>query len=146
MKIHLRYLLPLLFSVAGQVPAQTERASLLCNATVLKSTANNIGKLSLTDVKIFLSTFDESCKNNAEYSEWSNELLFATLKTQPDLLLEAIANLHKSRMELILANLGAPIHDGIDLSALQIVVQNAQGLTSVKNLILLALKRAKQRD
>src|SRR5688572_5499786 len=61
-----------------------------CDGSVLLSTSKKIGKLTQNEITDFLLTFGQECRNNAEYSEWSNELLFKTLDNQTELTLKTI--------------------------------------------------------
>src|SRR5687768_7465593 len=50
-----------------------------CDIAVLGQIDRNIENLKEKEIKDFLLTFDTSCNNNVEYSEFSNELLFKIL-------------------------------------------------------------------
>ena len=57
-------------------------------------------------------TFGKECRNNVEYSEWSNELLFSVLDNQPELMLKTIEKGEKRfDMNEILEDLSTPSGD-----------------------------------
>ncbi len=51
-----------------------------CNIDYLVSLKKTIDNASYDTIKDFLFTFDDSCSNNVEYSQFSNELLFEVLE------------------------------------------------------------------
>ena len=61
-----------------------------CDSIILKTTSDSLDQLSPTLVLNFLSTFNQSCVNNAEFSEWSNELLFTLLNQNTEMVLLVI--------------------------------------------------------
>ena len=79
---------------------------------MLRSTSEKVGRLSQKEITDFLLTFGEECRNNAEYSEWSNELLFSILDKQTELIIKTIEKEEK-RIEIneILDDLSSPILD-----------------------------------
>lgn len=81
-----------------------------CSGTVLLSTNGKVGKLTKKDVTDFLLTFGEECRNNIEYQEWSNELLFKALTHQTELVLKTIES-EENRIELdeILEVISSPL-------------------------------------
>src|SRR5262245_39992446 len=90
-----------------------------CDMTNFLDISKNLGHLSHQQVSDFLLTFGEECKNNVEYSEWSNELLFELLDKQTEMTVKTIAH-ERKRIELaaILDNLQAPIHDKIEVKTI----------------------------
>ncbi len=56
-------------SLPDQEPTQ-------CNIKILLEVSEKMDSLSIYDIDAFLKTFSKKCRNNVEYSEWSNELLF----------------------------------------------------------------------
>ena len=51
-----------------------------CDIEKVKIVNDHLDSLTFQIVKDFLCTFDKSCINNAEYSEWSNETLFLVIE------------------------------------------------------------------
>jgi len=86
-----------------------------CNSVYLKSLFDNIENPSDKDIENFLLTFDESCKSKVEYLEFSNELLFDILYRYPNRVIIILSKNKNINQNLILKELEAPIHDGIDI-------------------------------
>ena len=83
-----------------------------CDTAILVQTSEKIGKLSQEEIIAFLSTFGEDCKNNIEFSEWSNELLFTIMNTQTNLTLTTIEKFeNKIELDVILEDLNSPLSD-----------------------------------
>lgn len=92
-------------TVSGQ---QTKK----CDETNFHSISERIGKLTQKEIADFLVTFGQECRNNVEYSEWSNELLFKILDKQTDLTVKTIEKEEKRlEMEAILEDLSSPLLD-----------------------------------
>lgn len=86
-----------------------------CSTAILLETEKNLGKLDIVLVANFLATFHESCKNNVEYSEWSNELLFLVISKKPDRVLELLSKNSSLSRDYILNELANPTHEQRDL-------------------------------
>jgi hypothetical protein len=83
-----------------------------CDGKVLSSTSDKLGKLSQKEIADFLLTFGAECRDNAEFSEWSNELLFDILGGQTELTLRTIEKEVKNiQLKIILDDLEEPIVD-----------------------------------
>jgi len=93
-----------------------------CSSEILLRTHENLEKLDLKTVAEFLATFSDSCRSNAEYSEWSNELLFEVLGRQPDRVIEILHKNSSLHRELIVEELSNPILDP-DLDGLVLLVR-----------------------
>src|SRR5688572_23864225 len=98
-------------TVSGQVKK--------CDGTILLSTSEKIGKLNAKEIVDFLLTFGQVCRDNAEYSEWSNELLFKLLDNQTELALKTMEKEEKRlEMATILDDLSEPIGDASNIKNL----------------------------
>ena len=86
-----------------------------CSTNILSKTEKNINNLDLVLVADFLATFHKSCKNNAEYSEWSNRLLFKVISKRPDNFLELLSKNSSLSRDLIVDELKNPIFTQINL-------------------------------
>jgi hypothetical protein len=114
-----------------------------CDGTVLLSTSEKIGRLTQTEITDFLLTFGEECRNNAEYSEWSNELLFSILEKQTDLTVKTIEKEEKRlEIEAILDDLSEPIHDLTNIKNLIANVDKVKINKQLKDKIIERLKTA----
>jgi hypothetical protein len=120
----------------GQVIEKCDRATLL-------STSNKIGQLTQKQIEDFLLTFGKECRNNVEYSEWSNELLFSLLDKQTELTLKTIEKEeNKIEKDEILIDLSEPIHDTVVLKNLISKIDKVKINGRLKKEILERLKTA----
>ena len=63
-----------------------------CDLTIVLETSNKINNLSEDLILRFLQTFGKECKNNVEFSEFSNEVLFKVIQGYPELFYKIIKN------------------------------------------------------
>lgn len=83
-----------------------------CDGKILSLISHKMGKLTQKEITDFLLTFGPECRDNAEYSEWSNELLFDVLSMQTELTLRTIEKEEKNiQLKTILEDLEEPIVD-----------------------------------
>lgn len=114
-----------------------------CDRTILLGTSKKIGQLTQNEVENFLSTFGYECKDNAEFSEWSNELLFEVLDRQTEVTIKTMEKVEsKIEIDVILAELSAPVNDGINLKILISKVEKIKINDQLKKEILARLKIA----
>ena len=121
---------------------QTNFDTLRCNRNALLEFYNNLDSLSYQTADKFLLTFDESCVNNAEYSEWSNELLYKFLENNPSMLIEILLKEKPFKRNYIYKNLTQPIHDGVDLKMIYSRVEKVNMNNEVTMNILKNIKTA----
>jgi len=88
-------------------------------------------------------TFDTSCKNNVEYSEWSNELLFKVLEKSPTLLFE-VMSAGQVNTDLILNEIKSPLLE-INLQKLYDKVKVAAGVVAIRTDFLNAIITASEK-
>ncbi|MDF9801427.1 hypothetical protein OKW21_006736 [Catalinimonas alkaloidigena] len=114
-----------------------------CNIKNLVTVNQHLEKLSETDIQLLLCTFDESCKNNSEFSSFSNEMLFEVLSRNPELVIKELSvNKGKYDLNLITSELEKPIHDGFDLEVIVEKVKALHQADEIKSLILSSLEKA----
>jgi hypothetical protein len=102
-----------------------------------------IGQLTQSDILDFLLTFDKECRNNVEYSEVSNELLFTILDKQTELILLTLKKYEKSiSSDLIIEELTTPINDSFDLKQLIKKVAKTSADNDLKRKVIDNLKIA----
>ena len=106
-------------------------------------TKNKVGQLTKEDIKDFLMTFGKECRNNAEFSEFSNEVLFLVLDKQIELTLRTIEK-EENQIELdqILEDLSSPISDMIVVKTLIPRVEKVKINNNLKKLIIERLRIA----
>jgi hypothetical protein len=114
-----------------------------CNEAVVLFTQNKMGQLSQQEIGNFLLTFGQECRNNVEYSEFSNEVLFDLLDKQTDLLLRTIKKQeNKIELNVILEDLGTPINDRNDIKIILTKVEKVKISMELKDRIVERLKSA----
>jgi hypothetical protein len=114
-----------------------------CDTAVLLMTSEKVGKLKQNEIRDFLLTFGKECRNNAEFSEWSNELLFSVLDKQTELTLATIEKEEKQiEIDEILTDLGSPINDMIDVKKLIPKVEKVKFNGRLKKNMIEKLKTA----
>jgi hypothetical protein len=110
---------------------------------VLVPVAENLGKVKQEEIRDFLMTFGEKCKNNVEFSEWSNELLFDLLDRQTELTVRTIEK-EENRIEksAILNVLSSPLLDRVNVKQLREKIERLSIKRILKQEITEALKKA----
>ena len=90
-----------------------------CRTEHLLAIHQNIDNLDGNLVLNFLSTFSVICEANVEFGQWSNELLFKILSTNPELTLEVLSNnLNQLDTGSIYKELESPLHDLIPIDSI----------------------------
>jgi len=114
-----------------------------CDVFVVLATKNKAGQLTQKDVTDFLMTFSKECQNNAEFSEFSNEVLFLIFDKQTDLVLKTIVKTEsKLEIDKILVELSSPINDMINVKDLLTKVDQVKIESGLKKKIIDNLKIA----
>jgi hypothetical protein len=92
-------------------PISLAEEGIPCTA-ICKNVSENIKKVDLKTIKVFLEKFsDPNCKNNVEYGEWSNELIFILIEHHPNKFFHALFNLPKDKMHSVIDEINCPIMD-----------------------------------
>ena len=114
-----------------------------CDGNILLITSRKVGKLDQYEIRHFLLTFGEECRDNAEYSEWSNELLFSLLDKQTELTLRTIEKDEKKiAIDEILEDLNSPVNDLVNVRSLILKVDQVAINERLKKQIIENLKKA----
>ncbi len=82
-----------------------------CDSKTLLYVSENLDSLTEEGIIKFLNTFSEECRNNAEFSEWSNELLFDVMMSDVDLYMKAWLTRGLENIDLIMEEIKYPIVD-----------------------------------
>jgi hypothetical protein len=91
----------------------------------------------------FLRTFGPECKNNVEFSEFSNETLFNAIQNEPGPFCKILENdQNLVDLETILAELKSPLHDLIDLELTIIEIADTKASATLKSQLILAINSA----
>lgn len=118
-----------------------------CDVDLLGRIEVNVQGLTKKEIKDFLYTFDPSCASNAEYSEFSNELLFEVLYEQTSVVIKLLES-EKSKIDIdtILNDLSAPINDALDVDLVLARVIRTKDNGTMKTLIIQRLKDAQAKS
>lgn len=125
--------------------SDSSNVELWCSSKILGQTAESIEKLRPIHVADFLATFHKNCKNNVEYSQYSNELLFEIANRNPNMLLEVLTKNSSLDKELIVNEFKSPTHDGINLEETINRINQSTFKSDVQTEIIAALKIAKSK-
>lgn len=117
-----------------------DQDSLKCNMQIILQTEDHLDSLSMDEMLLFLDSFGEACRNNAEFSECSNAVLFDVLMHKPALFCEAL-NRNKSQLDVayIFLNLENPVSDLIDLERIRVIIRQVEIESELKKKLLEAL-------
>lgn len=108
-----QFLIILILIVSKDGYAQHDCA---CNLKNLITVNQHLDELTDHDINLLLCTFDMKCRDNPEFTAFSNEVLFEAIQRQPELLIQELAeNKDELDLQIILSELESPIHDGFDL-------------------------------
>ena len=107
--------------------------------------SENMENLNYQTIKNFVCTFDSICKNNIEFSEWSNELLFKLIVKNLDMLNGALHELGYNYVELISLELESPVAE-VDLAKLYRIVEKSTGPKDITYIEKRALKKAAAKE
>jgi hypothetical protein len=92
-----------------------------CDIAKVQRAYENLDNLTTEIVGEFLCTFDNKCKVNVEFSQWSNETLFRVLESSPETFFESLKH-YKVDRELIIREIDEPIED-FDLQTIYLKIK-----------------------
>ena len=111
-----------------------------CEIQKITTVYKNVDNLNYQIINEFLCTFDKSCENNVEYSQWSNEMLFKVIENSTDLYFEVLENYNQREKDYLLKELESPIHDGIDIQIIYDNIKSSNAMEDIKNQYLNTLE------
>lgn len=115
-----------------------------CQTEPLLAIDQNLDSLNEQMIFKFLSTFSVICEANVEFGEWSNELLFKALSSNPELVLRVLSdNVNNLDTVSIFSELESPIHDLIPIDSITSKVSALEVDKRIKNSVLERLERLK---
>ena len=96
-----------------------------CNISVVLHVNMNMDSLTTKDIDAFFRTFDQSCRDNVEFSEFSNETLFMLLENYPGEALRVLQE-HGSDFDLktIYEEIRSPLLDQIPINQINKAIIN----------------------
>jgi len=133
-------LIPLLFLCIGAI-AQCK----ICSIETILKISDHLDSITIWMVDDFLCTFNDSCLNNAEFTEFWNETLFIILLHKPEVLITSIQN-HPEKERSILKEISNPVNDGIDLEAITQKLSNLPESQMQKTVLLAIVRNAKNKQ
>ena len=116
--------------------------SVNCPTEVLGRIERQVGHLNGEDWISFFGSIEPRCKGDLRFMGWVNDLLFRTLEAQPTEFMSAFDELSSVTQRMILDQLVAPGHDGLDPARTYDQIQEAAGPPQSKQRILQALTKA----
>jgi hypothetical protein len=131
-----------IFIFTGFSFGQTNPDSLKCNRNILLEFDNHLDSLNNKLAKDFLHTFDKSCSNNVEFSEWSNELLFQFIEHYPDIFIKLLSSKEIFDTTYIYKNLETPVNDGINLEKIRANIKSVKSNSPIKAKLLECINNA----
>ncbi len=93
----------------------------------------------------FFCTLDDTCSNNIEFSEVSNEILFNIIKVEPEASLKILSEDSGLSIDHILNELKDPINDGIPVNEIHAAISSVKGYDKMKVHVLMSLEEAKEK-
>ncbi len=115
-----------------------------CDIEVIKEIRRNLDKVNSEMLVKFLKSFQETCNNNAEFSQAANWNLFYFLSEHTDLTLKVIAETQSDNevdTDWIISQFESPVSDDIDIKTIYGKVKNRK-LSETSERILSSLELA----
>jgi hypothetical protein len=117
-----------------------ESDSLKCNISIVLEAFQNKEHVSDELMLKFLKTFGKDCKNNVEFSQFSNETLYNVIQKNPEVFVKILENnLEQIDFDEIIFNLKNPLHDLIDLDLTINRITETQVDKSIKDKLIIAI-------
>ena len=114
-------------------------ASSECTTDILAKTAHLMDSIGQELILEFLESFKDNCQHNAEFSQWSNELLFEITSRYPELLLSSLSQVGLQQKDRILREFSNPVSDVINLDSIIHQIEGVMGYSEMKIEVLSAL-------
>lgn len=116
-----------------------------CDIEKVKIVNDNMDNLTFQMVEDFLCTFDNSCGNSAEYSEWSNETLYNLLDKNPNLIFKVVDQNEMDNIPTLLNEIENPIHE-FDYQRIYEKVSDLKTKSDIKEKILRSIELASDKE
>ena len=116
--------------------------SIHCPTEVLSRIERQVGHLNKEDWNSLFGSIEPRCKGDLKFMGWVNDLLFRTLEAQPTEFMNAFDELSSVTQRMILDQLIAPGHDGLDPARTYDQIRGVAGPPQSKQRILQALTKA----
>jgi hypothetical protein len=130
-------------SVGISVAQSEKKDSLKCSIEMVHNINKQIENCTDNLILDYLQTFGEECKNNIEYSEFSNEVLFKLLQGQPEQFCKVLdANKSKIDFNSIIQEIENPLLDLVDLQQAKERILEIEISAQLKKKLIPALDKA----
>jgi len=114
-----------------------------CSLDIILQIENDIDSLTIQKMRAFLTNFSKDCRNNVEFSEVSNEVLFIVIEKYPELFVTVMCdNNAEIECEEIYFQLSQPLHDLIRVDSIynrmNQITRDCSHLDSIKKYLQIA--------
>ena len=114
-----------------------------CSLDIILQIENDIDSLTIQKMRAFLNNFSKDCRNNVEFSEVSNEVLFIVMEKYPELFVTVMCdNNAEIECEEIYFQLSQPLHDLIPVDSIynmmNQITRDCSQLDSIKKYLQIA--------
>jgi len=115
-----------------------------CDFEILITVSEQMDSLNFKIINEFLCTFDTSCVNNVEFSQWSNELLFTVIYNYPVEFLDVVEK-GKVNNDILLDIVQNPSCDK-DFLEIYNTLKVTPNKSEIKERYLKAIKKAMEKE
>ena len=110
---------------------------------ITKYVYENIHSLNNDSLAVFFKQFSiEQNKNNIEFLEWGNEILFLVLEKKPTQFFETLFLLKESEIKSVEGEINSPVNDGINMIKIFKEIENGKMDAKIKTRALNFLRPA----
>lgn len=150
MQYHFKIILfiALTILIGRELHAQEEKNNFLkCNIEIVLEMSENIGYSNNRLIVKFLQSFGKECENNVEYSEFSNEVLWKLIQSQPEQFCKVLDK-HKDSIDInyIIKKIENPLFDLVDLENTKEIIAKSINDKSLKIKLQTALDKAIEKN
>ena len=118
--------------------------NLKCSISIVAKTEKNIDNITKKQILTFLKTFGTECKNNVEFQEYSNEVLFKILELKTDLFCQVVnERINNIEINQIIKEIDNPINDLYNIEIIKNRISKSSLEKSIKVKIIKALNSTK---
>lgn len=111
-----------------------------CDIEAVIEIKANIDNLTENQVYNFLCCLDESCSENVEFTEFSNEVLYLLLSKRPELALKVLSINTNISLNYVKMQLENPVSDKIDANNVFKMVEGVENYETIKNELLSSIR------
>ncbi|WP_025667874.1 hypothetical protein [Aquimarina megaterium] len=113
-----------------------------CDIEKVISLKEQLPNVSNESIRAFLSTISADCKNNVEFSQFSNEVLFEVLEAKPIDVILIIGKENTIDKDEVYRMLESPINESVNLNKLIANIDEIKIQSTEKTKFLEVLKKA----